>query len=105
MRYNAILIEELRSEFKFVIEHVTGVEERLTRRMDEKFEDVRKILTHHSDLLNENGESWKKNEERWQKNEEHWQKNDVRLERIEQKLDTVIEKVAEHDITLKKLTA
>ena len=35
--YNAILIEELTSQFKFVTEHMMSIEERLAKKMDKKF--------------------------------------------------------------------
>ena len=35
--YNAVLIEDLLSQFKFVIEKVEGSEQRLASRMDQKF--------------------------------------------------------------------
>ena len=38
--YNAILIEELTSQFKFVTEHMMSIEERLTKKMDDKFGQV-----------------------------------------------------------------
>jgi len=57
--YNAILIEELTSQFKFVTEHMMSIEERLAKKMDDKFGQVdsrfdiiEKTLENHSDRLN-----------------------------------------------------
>ena len=38
--YNAILLEEIRSQMQLVIETVEGSEARLIQRMDERFERV-----------------------------------------------------------------
>ncbi|MBI2346812.1 MAG: hypothetical protein HYV03_08070 [Deltaproteobacteria bacterium] len=57
--YNAILIEEMRSQMQLVIEKVEGVEERLITRMDDRFakvDDQLQLLTsttqEHSHRLN-----------------------------------------------------
>lgn len=101
--YNAILIEDLKDQFKFVIEHVSGVEERLTKRMDERFvahdqrfDIIESVLTQHSKML-------QANEERWNQNEERWNQNDFRLDRIETKLDSVIETVKQHHNDIQEL--
>lgn len=103
--YNAILIEEIRSEMKMVVEHVTTSEERIMARMDERFlevdqsfDDVRRILSYHTELF-------RKNDERWQKNDERWQKAEIKLDQIASKLDAVVEKVEKHDVILKRQTA
>ena len=56
--YNAILIEELTSQFKFVTEHMVSIEERLVKKMDEKFDKIdtrfdmiEKTLEVHSNRL------------------------------------------------------
>lgn len=53
--YNAILIEELTSQFKFVTEHMMSIEERLTKKIEEKssqsdsrFDIIEKTLELHS---------------------------------------------------------
>lgn len=38
--YNAVLIEELTSQFKFVTEHMMGIKEELVKKMDEKFDKI-----------------------------------------------------------------
>lgn len=105
-----ILIENLESNFKFVIEKVDGMEERINRRaderfaqQDERFDRIEAVLRVHSQLLNQNEERWKQNEKRWVENGERWAKNDNCLERIETKLDTVIEKVERHDVEIKEI--
>jgi uncharacterized protein (DUF3084 family) len=101
--YNALLIEDLKSDFKFVVEHMNGIEKRLTERMDrtdaanqQRFDTIEAILKLHS-------QHFQKNEERWQKNEERWQKNEERLGRIETKLDQVVEKVERHDQEIQEI--
>lgn len=103
VHYTAVLVEGLRSDFKFVIEKVDGLEERLIRRMDEgfelhdeRFDRIEAVLKTHSQMLQDN-------EGRWQQNDERWKQNDVRLERIEGKLNHVIEKVERHDQEIQRL--
>lgn len=88
--YTAVLVEDLKDQFKFVIEKVEGMEERLILRMDERFakqderfDIIESILKEHSQML--------------QANEERWKQNDARLGRIESKLDKVVDKVEQHD--------
>ena len=57
---SVIMIESLRSDFKFVIEHMMGVEDRLIKRMDEKFAEhgqrldvIEGVLRHHSEMHQE----------------------------------------------------
>ena len=94
--YNAILIEDLKSEFRFVVEHMSGIEQRLTDRMDktdaannERFDNIEAVLKIHSQMLQENSKRWEANEKR--------------MERIETKLDNVIEKVERHDQEISEL--
>jgi len=94
--YTAILIEELDSKFKFVVEHMSGIEERLSRDLREfkieteaNFKQVGRVLKFHSDLLEKNEERWKQNEQRWKQNEERWEKNEKRLEGVEHRLERV----------------
>lgn len=129
--YNAVLIEDLRSEFKFVVEHVSDVERRLTEKIDdsntehrERFKTIEAILKLHTEMLHENGERWKRNEDRWNQNERRWEQNDKRWEqndkrweendkrweenerkltRIEEKLDHVAEKVERHDHDIQEI--
>lgn len=95
--YNGVLIENLRDEFRMVIEHVDGVKEQLIRRMDERFakqdgrfDVIEAVLRHHSQML-------QTNEERWTRNEVRLEGIESRLGGIESKLDQVIEKVERHD--------
>ncbi|EKD52052.1 MAG: hypothetical protein ACD_62C00126G0008 [uncultured bacterium] len=49
--YNAILLEEMRSEFKFVIEHTSDIEKRLNARMDEHMQRINKTCANISGFL------------------------------------------------------
>lgn len=58
--YNAILIEDLRSQFRLVIEHVQTASSSLGERIDRfeqktesRFEIIETILRQHSEILNE----------------------------------------------------
>lgn len=102
--YTAVLVEDLKDQFKFVIEKVEGMEERLILRMDERFtkqderfDIIESVLKEHSRMLQANEGRWNQNEERWNRNEERWKQNDTRLNRIESKLDKVVNKVEQHD--------
>lgn len=124
--YNGILIEELNSKFKFVVEHVTGVEARLMGRMDEKFSEiddnfdqVRKVLGYHSQLLEKHGQILDHHSQVLEKHSqildhhgqvlddhtESFRKNELAHREIMAKLDRVADKIEEHDIILQKLTA
>lgn len=117
--YNAVLIEDLHSKMGLVIENMTGVEARLSEKMDsmqqennKRFDNIEAVLQYHSTilnkhstLLNENEERWKRNEERWNQNEERWNQNEQRLDRIETKLDKVADKVEQHDKDIQEIKA
>lgn len=94
--YNAIMLEKVESQMSLVIEHMNGVEQRLIRAMDEKFDSqnqrfdmIEAVLKQHSQKLqvleNKMG------------NMEH------RMDHLEQKIDKVIEKVEDHDKDIKEL--
>lgn len=122
--YNAVLIEDLHSKMGFVIEHVSGVENRLTEKMDniqqennKRFDAIEGVLTYHSKLLNQNEERWKQNEERWEQNDKRWEQAeqrfdridekfdriDERFDRLETKLDKVADKVEQHDKDIQEI--
>ena len=61
--YTAVLVEDLESKFQFVIEHVTDVEERMMKRMDQRFAEqdarfdvIEHILLDHSEILKDHSE-------------------------------------------------
>ena len=115
--YNAIMIEELRSQFRAVIEHSTSIEQRLVARMDQtdekterRFQDIETILKQHSELHRQNLARWDANDKRWDANDKRWDANDKRLEKIEQRLtgieskaDQTGEKVEAHDHDIQEL--
>ncbi|HCU24666.1 MAG TPA: hypothetical protein DF383_06595 [Deltaproteobacteria bacterium] len=91
------MIEDLKSEFRFVVEHVSTLNQSLRGEINqmkvennERFDRIETVLKSHSRMLQENEKRWKDNEKRWEDNEK-------RLERIETKLDDVVEKVERHD--------
>ncbi|OGQ04798.1 MAG: hypothetical protein A2W61_04810 [Deltaproteobacteria bacterium RIFCSPLOWO2_01_44_7] len=101
--YNAVLLEEIRSQMNGVIETVqlTG------QRLDEKIDGVEKRLTERLEIVEMvvrgNSEDIKKNSEDIKKNSEDIKKNTVTIQRLEQKLDPVIEKVERHDVDILRL--
>ncbi len=114
---NSILLEEMRANFKAVMEHTSGIEERMIQRMDriqarneERFDTIESVLRYHSKLHEENAERWKENDLRWQKNDEQWQRTeerlariDDRLTRVESKLDHINFQVERHERELRPL--
>ena len=129
--YNAILIEEIRSDLKAVVDHVLGVESRLSQRMEqyqtetrERFQIIESVLSHHTQMFQQNEERWQQNEKRWQQNEKRWEENERRWEKneerwenneesltgiadrlaqVENKLDRVTYRVDQHEEALKLL--
>lgn len=102
--YNAVLIEDLHSKMDFVIEHMNGVETRLSEKMDniqqennKRFDNIEGVLQYHSTLLNQNEVRWNQNDERWEQAEQRFDRIDERFDRLETKLDKVAEKVEQHD--------
>lgn len=88
--YTAVLVEDLKDQFKFVIEHVSGMEERLIKRMDTRFSEhdarfdvIDMVLKGHSQSL--------------QKIDSRLDGVESRLGKVESKLDHVIKKVERHD--------
>ena len=94
--YNAVLLEEIRSQMNGVIETVqlTG------QRLDEKIDGVEKRLTERLEIVEM---VVRGNSEDIKKNSEDIKKNTVTIQRLEQKLDPVIEKVERHDVDILRL--
>ncbi len=123
--YNAVLIESLRADFKFVIEKVEGSETRIMQVMntrfaehEEYFRQIMKVLAHHSEMFQKNDQRWEQNDKRWDQNDKRWEQNDQRWEQNEKrwqqaersfdlinaKLDSVTMKVEDHDLKLQHIS-
>lgn len=76
--YNAVLIEDLQSQFKLVIEHVEGFRDSIRQEMAEGFRQVHERLNVHEQYLKVNEKRWQDNEKRWQDNDKRWQDNEKR---------------------------
>ncbi len=77
--YNAVMIEELKSQFKFVIENMAGVELRLTQRIDalitknqEEHDCFKLVLHRHSGLFEKIDQRFDKVDERFDSLEKKW---------------------------------
>lgn len=102
--YNAILIENLQSQFKFVTEHVDtmgqsirGEIQQFRSEVNGRFEVIETIVREHSQILQEHGKKLEQNDKRWEQNDKRWEQNAATLSRIETKLDHFVEKVDDHE--------
>lgn len=102
--YFSILLEEVRSDFKFAIESVLDMEHRINQRMDDRFEKVDQRFEVIEAVLEEHSRNWVKNEQRWEQNEKRWEENEKRwketartLKDIQTTVTAVCHKVSEHD--------
>jgi len=103
--YNAVLIEELKSQFQMVTENTKTSEERLTKNMnerfaeqDDRFKTFEIILKYHTELF------WK-NDKRWEDNGKRFVVIEKKLDTVIEKLDKVSEKVDRHDQEIHLLKA
>jgi chromosome segregation ATPase len=110
--YNAVLIESLESNFKFVIEKVDGMESRLNQRIDEerakndeRFDRIESVLSYHSGQFKRVDSKLKEIESKLAEHDARFTQIDARFDRLESKLDTVITKVADHEQILKQRIA
>ncbi len=99
------MVEDLRSEFKLVIEHVDGAFETLDRKMTAGFQEVH---TRIDDLTRWTAQGFKEINARFDQNDKRWAENEVwqrenmqllskiddRLERVEVKLDNHEERIS-----------
>ncbi len=93
--YNAILVEDLSSKFKLVLEKMSDFETRINHRVDERFNQLSARLDLHDLCFEENNRRWAQNERRWEESEKLWAENEKRWEecmrylyRIDERLDT-----------------
>ena len=96
--YEGILLEDMQSKFDAVIDHMNGVEVRLTQRMDERFsqhdqrfDTIEAVLREHSRKFGEI--------------ENKLVDHDRRFDVLETKLDRVVEKVEYHNGSILELKA
>lgn len=73
--YSAVLVEDLKSQFKLVIEHVEGIREALGQKIDILEQKVDKLEQRVDKGFAENERRWQENERRWQENKQLWQEN------------------------------
>ena len=83
LHYNAILLEEIRSQMNGVIETVQLTKESLETKIDESKDELKQEIQILQIAVGKNSEDIKKNSED--------------IKRLEQKLDLVVEKVDRHD--------
>lgn len=104
LHYNAVLLEEIRSQMNAVIETVEvtganlnekidGVEKRLTARI----EVIEIVVKGNSAKLKEHDKQFEKIDQRFEKIETKLKEHDQRFDRLEEKMDRVVEKVDRHD--------
>lgn len=96
--YNAVLLEDINSKMETVIEYMGSVKNELIQRMDERFDEhdrqfeiIGKVLRHHS--------------ERFDAMDKRFDTMDKRFDAMDIKFDALSDKVQDHDITLKNLSA
>ncbi len=109
--YQTALLEEMRSNMKLVLEHVSGLEGKMERRFSEtqaqnnqRFDTIEAVLKEHSRMHQENLKRWDKNDQRWERTENRLIRIEDRLIRVEDrlsyvegKLDHVHYRVERHD--------
>lgn len=105
--YNAILIEEIRSEMKFLAEMMMSLPDQIERKFEPRFSkieceitDIKIILNEHTKMHQEhfrrwdaNDKRWEENEKRWVANDKRWEANDRKLMQLEQKLDQIDKRI------------
>lgn len=98
--YNAILLEDMRSEFKFVTEGLVGLREEIERnRKEDKFEtesnfrDMRSLLRALYD----------KNERDFSENQANFSDMKSSLANLSNQVEKVVDKVEQHDKDIKDL--
>lgn len=108
--YNAILIEELQSQFKFVVEHAETAYDKLSEKIDNfrqeteaRFTIIEAVLKQHSTMLKQNEERWDQNDARWEQNDARWEQNAAHLQKIETVLERVADRVDHHDSRIEEL--
>ena len=101
--YNAVLIEDLKSQFKMVIERSEGAEERtrqfieeLHTKTQERFDNVDLVLRHHSELFEEM-------DERFNKVDQRFDRLESRVCGLEKKMDEVVEAVQHHEKEIQEI--
>lgn len=91
--YNAILIEELKSEFRGVTEQVQGLREAFEQKLGDAMHEIHGRLDTHELYLKENTKRWEENDKRWDANAA-WQRECMHvLSRIEDKIDNHEERI------------
>lgn len=122
--YNAVMIEELRSQFKFVIEKSEGVEERtrqlineLHQKTEERFDDVDLVLRKHSEMfvqvdqrfdrlvkkVDGHDQRFESLEHKFDRLEKKVDGHDQRFDTLERKMDEVVEIVQRHEKDIQEL--
>ncbi len=115
--YTAVLVEDLESKFQFVIEHVTDVEERMMKRMDQRFaeQDARfdviehilldhsEILKDHSEILKDHGEILKDHSEILKDHGEILKDHSQSFSSISGLLNQMIQRETDHSSDIKTL--
>jgi len=98
--YNAILIEEIRSEMKFLAEMMMSLPDQIERKFEPRFSkieceiaDIKIILNEHTKMHQEHFRRWDANEKRWVANDKRWEANDRKLMQLEQKLDQIDKRI------------
>ncbi|MBX7148175.1 hypothetical protein K1X76_03755 [bacterium] len=97
--YNAVLLEEMNSKLKFVVEYVQSTDERYQKKIDEfrqkhdqdiediklilkmhekRFDSIEFTLDLHGKLLIQNEKRWDENNRRWDENQKQWTENQQR---------------------------
>lgn len=101
--YNAVLIEDLRSEFKFVVEHVSSLSDRLDKKFDEqevKFNERFNII---EAILQDHSCRWQENDKRWEENHAYLREMLKLLNRTIDDQDALSQRVDAHDRDLSTL--
>ena len=103
--YNAVMIEELRSQFKFVIEKSESSEGRLRQLIEdlrkenqEDHDDIKLVLRKNSDMFEQVDRRFDILEKKVDGLEQKVESHDRRFESLEHKFDRLEQKVDGHDL-------
>lgn len=110
--YNAVLLESLKADFRFVIEAVQGLDQKMERRFAEmeerfntRFEVLELTLKRHSTILDHHSTILNHHSSILDRHSSILEEQNRKLERLDQRLGGVCSVVKIHDKKLKRLCA
>lgn len=102
-RYNAILIEDLKSEFRAVTEGMQTAKEEIIAEMDRRFEGTNQRLDNVELVLQQHSQILQEHSRKLDTVERVLQQHSQSLQRLETKVDKFAESVRQHDDEIRQI--